>query len=111
MGVRSQASAPPPRIRSSGPGLGPTLLVAALAFLFLIANGRPVGTPNGSGAAGWLLHGATTFAGLAFELDAAAESLVGKALAALFAALAAGALFAAVARRHGASEAQVRKPT
>ena len=33
-------------------------------------------------------------------------ALVGKALAALFAALAAGALFAAVARRHGPSEAR-----
>ena len=106
MGVRSQASAPPPRIRSSGPGAGPALVVAALAFLLLIANGRPVGTPSVSGAAGWLLHGATALAGLAFELDAGGEAMVGKALAALFAALAASAHFAAVARRHGPGEAR-----
>jgi hypothetical protein len=78
--------------------------VVLVAFLLLMANGRPVGTPDESGAAGWLLRGAVALGGLAFRLDAAAEPLVGKALAALFAALAAGALFAAVVRRHGLGE-------
>jgi len=106
MGVRTHAAAPPPRVRPSGPGLGPTLVVVAVALLLLLANGRPVGTAVAPGAASWLLRGATALAGLAFELDAAGQALVGKVLAALFAALAASALFAAVARRHGPGEAR-----
>ena len=106
MGVRSPASAPPPRARPSGPGPGATLLVVLVALVLLLANGRPVGTPDTSGAAGWLLRGALALAGLAFQIDATGEALVGKALAALFAALAAGALFAAVVRRHGLADAR-----
>ena len=106
MGVRAHGAAPPPRARPSGPGLGPTLAVVLVALLLLLANGRPVGAAVASGAASWLLRGATALAGLAFEIDAAGEALVGKALAALFAALAAAALFSAVARRHGPSEAR-----
>jgi len=104
MGVRSHAAAPLPRARPAGPGLGATLVVVLVALVLLLANGRPVGTPDASGAAGWLLRGAVALGGLAFQLDAAGEALVGKALAALFAALAAGALFAAVVRRHGLGE-------
>jgi hypothetical protein len=104
MGVRSHASEPLPRARPAGPGLGATIVVGLVALLLLLANGRPVGAPDTAGAAGWLLRGALALAGLAFQLDAAGEALVGKALAALFAALAAGALFAAVARRHGLGE-------
>ncbi|HUL78710.1 MAG TPA: hypothetical protein VL691_15710, partial [Vicinamibacteria bacterium] len=104
MGVRTQASAPPPRARPAGPGFGPTLVVVLVALVLLLANGRPVGTPDVSGPASWILRGANASAGRAFTLDAAREALVGKALAALFAALAAGALFAAVARRHGLGE-------
>jgi hypothetical protein len=106
MGIRAHAAAPPPRARPSGPGFGPTLLVMLAALLLLLANGRPVGTPVASGAAAWLLGGATALAALAVELDPGGEALVGKALAALFAALAAGALFAAVVRRHGKGEAR-----
>src|SRR4030042_974302 len=101
MGVRSHAAAPLPRARPAGPGLGATVVVVLVALLLLLANGRPVGTPDASGAAGWLLRGAVALGGLAFRLDAVGEAFVGKALAALFAALAAGALFAAVVRRHG----------
>ncbi len=104
MGVRAHASAPLPRARAAGPGLGATLVVVVAALALLVANGRPVGTPDTGGVASWLLRGAVALAGLAFHLDAAGEALVGKALAALFAALAAGALFAAVARRHGIGE-------
>jgi hypothetical protein len=104
MGVRSHAAAPLPRARPAGPGLGATLVVVLVALLLLLANGRPVGTPDTSGAAGWLLRGAVALGGLAVELDAAGQALVGKGLAALFAALAAGALFAAVVRRHGLGE-------
>ena len=105
MGIRSHASAPPPRVRPSGPGVGATLVVVAVAFLLLVANGRPVGTFDDSGAAAWLLRGWIAATGRVVELDAAGEALVGKALAALFAALAAGALFAAVVRRHGRDDA------
>jgi len=106
MGVRAHAPAPQPRVRPAGPGLGATLVVVLVALVLLLANGRPVGTADVSGAAGQLLRGAVALAGLAFQVDAAGEALVGKALAALLAALAAGALFAAVARRHGTDEAR-----
>jgi hypothetical protein len=104
VGVRAHGAPPPPRPRSAGPGLGATLVVVLVALSLLLANGRPVGTPDVSGPAGWLLRGGTALASLALELDATGVGLVGKALAALFAALAAGALFAAVARRHGTGE-------
>ena len=106
MGVRSHSAAPPPRVRPSGPGPGATILVVLVTLVLLLANGRPVGTPDASGAASWLLRGGLALARLAFQLDPAGEALIGKALAALFAALAAGALFAAVVRRHGLAEAR-----
>jgi hypothetical protein len=104
VGVRAHPAAPLPRVRPAGPGFGATLVVVLVALLLLLANGRPVGTPVASGVAGGLLHGAVALARLAFEIDATGEALVGKGLAALFAALAAGALFAAVVRRHGLGE-------
>jgi hypothetical protein len=106
MGVRSHIAAPPPRARPAGPGAGATIAVMLVALVLLIANGRPVGTPDVSGTASWLLRGGLALAGLAFQLDPTGEALVGKALAALFAALAAGALFAAVVRRHGLGDAR-----
>jgi hypothetical protein len=104
MGVRAHAAVPTARARSAGPGLGATLVVVAAALVLLLANGRPVGTPEASGAASWLLRGALAAARLALPIGAAGEPLVGKALSALFAALAAGALFAAVVHRHGHGE-------
>jgi hypothetical protein len=104
MGIRSHPAAPPPRLRPAGPGVGATLAVVLLALLLLLANGRPVGTPDASGAAGWLLRGAIALGALGLQIDAGGAALVGKALAALFAALAAGALFGAVVRRHGIAE-------
>jgi len=104
VGVRAHPPAPAPRTRASGPGPGATLVVVVAALVLLLANGRPVGAPEVAGAAGWLLRGGLALASVALELDATGEALVGKALAALFAALAAGALFAAVVRRHGMSE-------
>ncbi len=104
MGVRSHAAAPLPRPRPTGPGLAATAAVVLVALVLLLANGRPVGTPVVSGAAGWLLRGALALAGSVLRLDATGEALVGKALAALLAALAAGGLFAAVVRRHGVAE-------
>ena len=104
MGVRAHGSAPTPSARPSGPGLGATLVVVIVALLLLVANGRPVGTPDTSGTAGWLLRGAIGLAALTLQIDAGGAALVGKVLAALFAALAAGALFAAVVRRHGIGE-------
>jgi hypothetical protein len=105
VGVRAHASgAPLPRVRSRGPGLISTLVVAVLAFVFLVANGRPLAVPPTAGASAWLLSLATGLAGLVLEIDPIGAALVGKAAAALCAALAAGALFSAVARRHGPSE-------
>jgi hypothetical protein len=104
MGVRAQSAAPPPRARPAGPGAAATLVVVLVALALLLANRRPVGTTDASGAAGWLLHAGTALASLAFELDTSGAALLGKAMAALFAALAAGALFAAVTRRHGLVE-------
>jgi hypothetical protein len=106
MGVRSHVAAPLRRARPAGPGKGATVLVVLVALVLLLANGRPVGTADASGVGGWLLRGGLGLAGLAFQLDPTGEALVGKALAALLAALAAGALFAAVVRRHGLSDAR-----
>jgi MFS family permease len=79
-------------------------VVVLVAFALLVANGRPLSAPATAGPAAWLLSAGLALASLAFELDATGTALVGKALAAFFAALAAGALFGAVARRHGPSE-------
>jgi len=106
MGVRAHAAAAPPRARPRGPGFVATLVVVLVAFGLLIANGRPMTTPEAPWAADVLLSAALAVAGLVFEIDAMGAALVGKALAALFAALAAGALFGAVARRHGPAEAR-----
>jgi hypothetical protein len=106
MGVRSHAAAPLPRVRPAGPGPAATIAVVLVALALLLANGRPVGTQDASGVAGWLLRAGLSLAGLAFQLDPTGEALVGKALAALLAALAAGALFAAVVRRHGLASAR-----
>jgi hypothetical protein len=106
VGVRAHAAAPVARARSAGPGLGATAVVVGAALVLLLANGRPVGTPETEGAASWLLRGALALAGLGFHVEGAGEALVGKALAAALAALAAGALFAAVVRRHGLGEAR-----
>ena len=82
MGVRSHVAAPPPRPRPRGAGPAATSAVVLVALVLLLANGRPVGTPVVSGAAGWLLRGALALAGSAVRLDATGEALVGKALAA-----------------------------
>ena len=104
MGVRAHARAPLPRARSRGPGLVATLAVVLLAFLLLVANGRTLPAPATSWASSVLLAAALAVASLVLEVDATGAALVGKAAAALFAALAAGALFGAVARRHGPAE-------
>jgi hypothetical protein len=78
--------------------------VVLVAFGLLIANGRPLTAPPTTGPAAWLLSTALALASAVLEIDATGTALVGKALAALFAALAAGALFSAAARRHGPSE-------
>jgi len=104
MGVRSHASAPPPRARSRGPGVVATLVVVIVALGLLVANGRALSARETTGAAAFVLSAVLALASLVFELDAMGAALVGKAAAALFAALAAGALFAAAARRHGPSE-------
>ena len=83
-------------MRSRGPALAATLVVVLVAFLLLAANGRALSAPATSWAAGLVLSAALALAGVVLEIDATGASLLGKALAALFAALAAGALFAAV---------------
>lgn len=106
MGVRTHEATPPRRVRPAGPGLGPTLLVAAVAVLLLLANGRPIGAGQASGPAAAVLRWALGLFGSGLALDPTAEALVGKVLSTLFAGVAAGALFAAVATRHPLADAR-----
>lgn len=105
MGVRAVEARPRPRSRPAGPEPVAAIVVFVFALALLLANGRPVGEPDGSGAAGWIWHGAVLLAGRAgLEMDRTGAAVVGKLLAALFAALAAAALFGAAARRHTAAD-------
>jgi hypothetical protein len=107
MGVRTYESGPEPRRHVPGPGTASTLAVAVLATALLLANGRPLGDPQLSGLAGVVLQGVLWVAGLVLDLDPVARAVIGKLLAAACAGIAAGALFAAVARRHSLAEARV----
>jgi hypothetical protein len=106
MGVRAHGveSLQRPRVGVSGPGPAALALVFIVVLALLLANGRPIGEPDTAGAAGWLLNGAVALAGRVFEIDATGRAIVGKLLAALFAAAAGAALFAAVSCRHGLAE-------
>jgi hypothetical protein len=106
MGVRTGQVEPrrSPGVNVRGPGVAATLVVFVVALVLLLANGRPIGAPDASGAAGWALSGAWTLAGRVFEIDATGRAIVGKLLAAVFAAAAGAALFAAVSCRHGLGE-------
>src|SRR5512134_708863 len=106
MGVRAHVGPPTPRARAHarGPGVLASLVVVLVALGLLVANGRAQSAPETTAAAAWVLKAALSLASLGLEIDAMGAALVGKVLAALFAGLAAGALFAAVARRHGPSE-------
>ncbi len=106
MGVRAVEARPRPQLRrSAAPEPASAIVVLVLALVLLLANGRPIGEPDASGLAGWLWHGAVSFvARTGLEMDRTGAALVGKALAAFFAALAAAALFAAAARRHTAAD-------
>ena len=106
MGVRTSEGPPHRRVRPAGPGLGASLVIGAVAFVLLLANGRPIGPPQTSGAAGAVLRATLALVGLGFELGPTAEALVGKVLATLCAAIAAGALFAAASRLYPVSEAR-----
>ncbi|MCG6926341.1 MAG: hypothetical protein LJF30_13650 [Acidobacteria bacterium] len=106
MGVRTYETAPdrpPPR---PGPDPAATFLVGGLAVALLLANGRPIGAPQLEGIAGALLQAVLVPVGVVFELDETGRALVGKILAALCAGVAAGALFAAVTRRHALGDAR-----
>ncbi len=110
MGVRAHQSEAEPRLRrratatATGPGAVATLTFFVIAFVLLLANGRPIGPLDAGGTAGWILRGALLLAGRLVEIDATGQAIVGKLLAAAFAALAGAALFAAVSSRHGRSE-------
>jgi hypothetical protein len=84
-----------------------TLAVAALASFLLLVNGRPIGEPDLSGLAGAVARAVIGLVGLVLELDPTGRAVVGKVLAALCAGLAAGALFAAAARRQTLADARV----
>jgi hypothetical protein len=107
MGVRTYETAPDPTPRLPGPDPGATAVVGGLAVALVLANGRPIGVPQTDGVAGALLQAVVGAAGLVFELDETGRAVVGKILAALCAGGAAGALFAAVARRHTVGDARV----
>ncbi len=82
-------------------------MVASLATVLLLANGRPLGEPQLSGLAGALLRAALGVVGLVLDMDPVGRALVGKVGSAVCAGVAAGALFAAVARRRTLAEARV----
>ena len=107
MGVRTYDGEPRPRARVVGPGLAPAAAVAAIAFVLLMANGRPLGAPQETGAAGLVLRAVLAVLGLVLELDPTGRALVGKGLASACAGVAAGALFAAVGRRHSLADGRV----
>jgi hypothetical protein len=105
VGVRAVEARPRPWSRPAGPEPVAAIVVFVFALALLLANGRPVGEPDGSGAAGWIWHGAVLLAGRAgLEMDRTGAAVVGKLLAAVFAALAAAALYGAAARRHTAAD-------
>jgi hypothetical protein len=108
MGVRTHDAAEPQSRRTrptvSGPGAVATIGFFAIGLVLLLANGRPIGRLDTAGAAGWILHGALALAGRLFEIDATGREIVGKLVAAAFAAAAGTALFAAVGVRHGRGE-------
>lgn len=107
MGVRTHESRPGATSRRDvGPGARPAILVSAVAFVLLVANGRAIGDPGETGPAGFLLSAASAAAGAILDLDATGRALVGKLVAAAFAAAAAGFLFAAAARRRPLDDAR-----
>ena len=77
-----------------------------VTFLLLLANGRPIGPSDASGAAGWPYRLALALVATVLDVDAQGAAIVGKVLAAACAAGAAAALFAAVATRHALDEAR-----
>lgn len=107
MGVRTHESRPGATSRRDvGPGAFRATLVSAVAFVLLVANGRAIGVPAEAGPAGWLLSAASTAAGAILDIDATGRALVGKLVAASFAAAAGGFLFAAAARRLSLDDAR-----
>jgi hypothetical protein len=107
MGVRTYETAPHETPYRPGPEPAAALLLSGLAALVLLANGRPIGTPQADGVAGALLQAVAAVLGVALEMDETGRALVGKVLAALCSGVAAGALFAAAARRHPLSDARL----
>jgi len=99
MGVRTHDQGPRTVHRGRAVSPGTATLVAFVAFVLVVANGRPLGLALEGGVAGLILQAALGAAGLVVDLDPTSRALVGKWLAALFAASAAGFLFAAVATR------------
>jgi hypothetical protein len=107
MGVRTYETTPGRSPSPPGPDPAATFLVGGLAVALLLANGRPIGAPQSEGAAGALLQVVVAAVGVVLELDEVGRAVVGKILAALCAGVAAGALFAAVTRRHALGDARV----
>jgi hypothetical protein len=106
MGVRTYEGGSEPRPLAPGPGMVTSLSVAGLAAVLLLANGRPLGSPQLDGLAGAFLRAVLAGCGLVLELDPTGRAVVGKVLSALCSGLAAGALFAAVARGRSLAEAR-----
>jgi len=107
MGVRAHRSEEEPLARrSAGAGPWPALAVAAVSFLLLLANGRPVGAAAAAPPSGWLLAAAAAAVAPFLEVDATGRALLGKGLAALFAAAAAAFVFAAAAHRRPLEDAR-----
>jgi hypothetical protein len=107
VGVRSYEPPPlPVARRSAGPGGAAAFAVGTLAFLLLVANGRPIGGIEDRGAARWLVGALAALVSPFAVVDATSRALVAKVLAALLAATAGAFLFAAAARRHALDDAR-----
>src|SRR5688572_6940527 len=86
--------------------------LVALTFLLLLVNGRPIPRHGAGGEAPNAFVSALAapvFAacGAIFTLDETGKAMAGKLASSLFAALAGGAIFVAVARRRSESEGTV----
>jgi hypothetical protein len=106
MGVRTYDSRPVRSLPPRGPGLAAALGVSVVAFVLLMANGRPLGTPSTEGVAGALLGALLGMAGRVVDVDPTTRAIFGKGLASVAAAFASGALYSAVARRHSLRDAR-----
>lgn len=107
MGVRAHQAEPLPLPRrSAGPGAAPGIAAGVVAFLLLVANGRPIGWPEPAGAGRWIVDALAAAASPLADVDATGRAVLAKLGAALLAAGAAAFLLTAAARRRTLDDAR-----